>query len=838
MLIPEIKRLTVQHEFTTQGIKDKTMARRKKRSNSKKKENQSRRRKIYGLSILVLTLFIFIACLSYFFTWEVDQDKVIPFKLSMLWEGDLSVANWLGRLGALTSHALIYFGFGIPSLLILYNLFDLGKRIYRGEKMAGYGKSVLYTVLIMLFAAVTLSFMTKESIFPWGGAYGEAMQSWLTNFIGDIGLFFVLFFITVGYLIWVFNPKWESFSWGKIKSIIQFKGKMEVVDDNNGNYRPANLQNKEEQPSEAIKVKEKPEELISQEQNDSKEDDGFLKPGDDMSGEDNFDEIEVSTPDPEMEEESQNISIEINEKIEEDELRITQEDSDDSSPYDPTLELSKYTGPPLELLRDYDDRNVHIDRKELEENKNQIVETLLNYKIKITKIRATVGPTVTLYEIVPAAGIRISKIRNLEDDIALSLAALGIRIIAPLPGRGTIGIEVPNKHKQTVSLKDVIRSKKFTESKMELPIAIGKTISNEPFIADLAKMPHLLIAGATGQGKSVGINSVLTSLLYKKHPSQLKLVLIDPKKVELFPYSRLINHFLACIPDSEEPIITETSKVIYTLNSLCIEMDNRYELLKKARVRNLKEYNKKFIARQLNPEKGHQFLPYIVLVIDEFADLIMTAGKEVETPIARLAQLARAVGIHLIIATQRPSVNIITGIIKANFPARMAFKVTSKVDSRTILDTGGAEQLIGRGDLLLSDGSDMKRIQGAFVDTDELEDIINYIYEQPSYPEPHLLPEYDDPDEEKGGPLEITVDDLDEYFDDAAKLVFSTDSGSTSMLQRKFRIGYNRAGRIIDQLEHFGIVGEQKGSKARDVLVYSEDELMTLLEALHAQQSA
>jgi S-DNA-T family DNA segregation ATPase FtsK/SpoIIIE len=511
------------------------------------------------------------------------------------------------------------------------------------------------------------------------------------------------------------------------------------------------------------------------------------------------------------------------------------ENMDHTEPYDPTLDLSSFEQPVLPLLYDYTDQQVEIDREELETHKDQIIETLLHYKIEITKIRATVGPTVTLYEIIPAPGVRISKIKNLEDDIALSLSALGIRIIAPIPGKGTIGIEVPNKKKQMVSMKEVLASDKFKRAKMDLPIALGKTISNEVFVVDLAKMPHLLVAGATGQGKSVGINSILMSLLYKKHPSQVKLVLIDPKKVELFPYSQLEHHFLAFLPNQDEPIITDTAKVIYTLNSLCIEMDNRYDLLKKASVRNIREYNEKFVQRKLNPLKGHRFLPFIVLVIDEFADLIMTAGKEVEIPIGRLAQLARAVGIHLIIATQRPSVNIITGVIKANFPARIAYKVTSKIDSRTILDTGGAEQLIGRGDMLLSVGGEMVRLQGAFIDTPEVEKVIEFIAAQQGYPEPYFLPEFqgDDPENARA---DLKYTDLDDMLEDAARLIVSNKQGSTSTIQRRLRLGYNRAGRIMDQLESLGIVGAADGSKPREVLIYDEQELERYLTDLRSKR--
>ncbi|CAI8389071.1 MAG: DNA translocase SpoIIIE [Flavobacteriales bacterium UBA4585] len=492
----------------------------------------------------------------------------------------------------------------------------------------------------------------------------------------------------------------------------------------------------------------------------------------------------------------------------------------DFGEYDPTLDLSKFQLPKIELLQPYGDGKITFDKEEIEANKNRIVDTLKNYNIEIKEIKATIGPTVTLYEIVPAAGIRISKIKNLEDDIALSLAALGIRIIAPIPGKGTIGIEVPNANPQVVSMRQVIASKKFQESNMELPVAMGRTITNENFIFDLAKMPHLLMAGATGQGKSVGLNAILTSLLYKKHPSQLKFVLVDPKKVELTLYNKIERHYLAVLPDTDEAIITDTAKVINTLNSLCIEMDNRYELLKGAMVRNIKEYNAKFIARRLNPEEGHKFLPYIVLVIDEFADLIMTAGKEVEMPIARLAQLARAIGIHLIVATQRPSVNVITGIIKANFPARAAFRVTSKIDSRTILDAGGADQLIGKGDMLFSQGSNLVRLQCAFVDTPEVEEICDFIGNQQAYPTAYQLPEY--VSEEGGGIGDIDPSDRDSLFMDAARLVVQSQQGSTSMIQRKLKLGYNRAGRIVDQLEAAGILGPFEGSKARQVLVPDE----------------
>jgi S-DNA-T family DNA segregation ATPase FtsK/SpoIIIE len=496
--------------------------------------------------------------------------------------------------------------------------------------------------------------------------------------------------------------------------------------------------------------------------------------------------------------------------------------------YDPTLDLSSYKYPTLDLLEDHDSGKVKVTQEELEQNKDKILETLTNFKIKIQSIKATIGPTVTLYEIVPEAGVKISKIKNLEDDIALSLAALGIRIIAPIPGKGTIGIEVPNKNREMVSMKSVLATDKFMRSDKELPVILGKTISNEVFVADLAKMPHLLMAGATGQGKSVGLNVMLASLIYKKHPSQLKFVLVDPKKVELTLFNKLERHFLAKLPDSEEPIITDTKKVVNTLNSLCIEMDNRYDLLKDAGCRNLKEYNNKFVSRKLNPEKGHRFLPYIVLVIDELADLMMTAGKEVETPIARLAQLARAIGIHLIIATQRPSVNVITGIIKANFPARLSFRVTSKIDSRTILDAGGAEQLVGQGDMLLSQGSDLIRLQCPFIDTPEIDDVVEYIGNQRGYEMAYQLPEFSgDDDNSKVG--EVDLSDRDALFDEAARLIVMHQQGSTSLIQRKLKLGYNRAGRIIDQLEAAGVVGAFEGSKAREVLIPDEMSLEQLL---------
>jgi S-DNA-T family DNA segregation ATPase FtsK/SpoIIIE len=711
------------------------------------------------------------------------------------------------------------------------------------------------SMIIMAFFSLLLEFVFRKSDFTWGGAFGESTCFWLTNFMGQVGLFFLLLFTVGGWLIWRFNPNMDNLELSNPFQNLKFPvadlfktddldfdiigGKKavpgDIVETENDftTLRPGDRDAEDDfeisRPDTAEKKSDNP--ISSLEFNLTERVITPTSKTNSSSGHDlelDMEYLDNPPEEPKISNGIGQIPVAPESEIE----AVKMDDLDGLEPYDPTADLSKYVFPSTKLLLEYAEQKVEIDREELEANKDQIIATLLNYKIEITKIRATIGPTVTLYEIVPAPGVKISKIKNLEDDIALSLSALGIRIIAPIPGKGTIGIEVPNKNKQIVSLKEVLESEKFNSSKMALPIALGKTISNEVFVADLAKMPHLLVAGATGQGKSVGINTILMSLLYKKHPSQVKLVLIDPKKVELFPYGSLDQHFLAFLPDQDEPIITETSKVINTLNSLCIEMDNRYDLLKSARVRNIKEYNEKFMERRLNPKDGHKFLPYIILVIDEFADLIMTAGKEVELPIARLAQLARAIGIHLIIATQRPSVNIITGVIKANFPARLAFKVTSKIDSRTILDSGGADQLIGSGDMLLSIGSNNVRIQCAFVDTPEVEEVIDHISNQQGFPEPFYLPEYKSDEDGHGAPGDFKVSDLDDLFDEAARLVVSTQSGSTSMIQRKMQLGYNRAGRIMDQMEKLGIVGEAKGSKPRDVLFYSVDELDHFLQTL------
>ncbi len=816
--------------------------------------------KVLGVVLILTAIYLAIAFVSYLYTWKVDQDKVLRFSWGMLFQGDLSVQNWLGRLGAIISNMFFYWGFGLPSMIIVVMLVRLGFDLVRRRPLINFMIFARNSFVIMAFFSLILEFLFRRSEFTWGGAFGESMVFWLSNFLGQVGLFLLILFSMGAYIMWRFNPNLEHLSVAnpldhiKMPSMDFFRG----IEDSD--IKPNNKSSKKDILSDAIdNLFKRPDHDLD---TSSKSNDSIPKSNTlgnsatagqamelDLGG-----HIPAKAPTQhishELEIEDNSISDDQNNDFEEVGSAVSDNNElakvpfvpeseieavkleDELEPYDPTLDLSRYKFPNTELLLDYADQKVEVDRAELEANKDQIIATLLNYKIEITKIRATIGPTVTLYEIVPAAGVKISKIKNLEDDIALSLSALGIRIIAPIPGKGTIGIEVPNKNKQVVSLKELLQSEKFTQSKMALPIALGKTISNEVFVADLAKMPHLLVAGATGQGKSVGINAILMSILYKKHPSQVKLVLIDPKKVELFPYGSLDQHFLAFLPDQDEPIITETSKVINTLNSLCIEMDERYDLLKKARVRNLNEYNEKFTERRLNPNEGHKFLPYIVLVIDEFADLIMTAGKEVEMPIARLAQLARAIGIHLIIATQRPSVNIITGIIKANFPARLAFKVTSKIDSRTILDGGGADQLIGAGDMLLSIGSNNIRLQCAFVDTPEVESVITHISKQQGFPEPFYLPEFKGDDEGGKGKGDLRYSDLDDEFEEAARLIVSSQQGSTSSIQRKLSIGFNKAGRIMDHMEQLGIVGPAQGSKPREVLFYSVEELNLFLIAL------
>jgi S-DNA-T family DNA segregation ATPase FtsK/SpoIIIE len=817
----------------------------------KKLARDERTWKITGAFFILIALFLFISFISYFFTWKEDQDKVFRGAASILFDNDIKVANLLGRLGAYLSHFFIYKGFGIASLFICTFFFVAGVNLLFSKKVFSVWRNLRYVIAGMLVISVSLAFVFSNGLFAYGGAVGSMISNWLVSLVGNIGTAALLLIAFLAYIIWQFNPVFKlpkksrpvneeekeeqtnqeelivtaktiNDQYAEVNKGNSLKGdaKLFIVSPKETEeLYPANdfkIVEKEEQEEEAKKAFE--DTVVSKEvvadimhQHDAGGDDAIAA------------QRKIKTIAEELE-------LEIKTAPLEEAAEPKQKDYEDLPPYEPTLDLRDYKYPRLDLLETHGSEKIVQDPAELEANKNQIINTLKNYDILIQKISATVGPTVTLYEIVPAAGVRISRIKNLEDDIALSLAALGIRIIAPIPGKGTIGIEVPNVKKSVVSMKTLLGSEKFQHNNYSLPIAIGKKIDNENFIVDLASMPHLLMAGATGQGKSVGINAILVSLLYKKHPSQLKFVLIDPKKVELSLYRLIEKHFLAKLPGEEEAIITDTKKVVHTLNALCIEMDNRYDLLKEAGARNIKEYNEKFIKRKLNPLKGHQFLPFIVLVIDEFADLIMTAGKEIEMPIARLAQLARAVGIHLIIATQRPSVNIITGTIKANFPSRIAFKVSSKIDSRTILDTGGAEQLIGKGDMLISHHGEITRLQCAFVDTPEVEEVVEFIGDQRGYPQAFLLPEYVDEKDLEG--KDFDLNDRDPLFEDAARLIVQNQVGSTSLLQRRMKLGYNRAGRLMDQLEAFRIVGPNQGSKARDVLVKTEAELNEILQTL------
>jgi S-DNA-T family DNA segregation ATPase FtsK/SpoIIIE len=763
---------------------------------------------VIGSFLILFSLFLFVAFISFFFHWQQDLSIINEFTNS-----NAKGENLLGKVGAILSNLFIYKGVGIGAFIIPYLLFISGLFWMFRTKLSKVISSYNWGLLSMLWISVTFGFFeTSSNILS--GTIGYEVNEYLQLFIGKTGLGIILFFLLTAYITIRFKITPEVIL-NRIKS-----KKPEISNDNHENVIP---QTTKEETTEENEVKSEFELSLKN-----------LKPT--IQNHSNVKKTTDISP-IETDEPTLSISKKLDKTVDIDVTEITEEENvtenlskklvEDFGEFDPTLELANYKFPTLNLLKQYNE-SISVDPEELEQNKNKIVDTLKNYKIGIAQIKATVGPTITLYEIVPEAGIRISKIKNLEDDIALSLSALGIRIIAPIPGKGTIGIEVPNKKSTIVSMHSVIASKRFQESKMELPIALGKTISNETFVVDLAKMPHLLMAGATGQGKSVGLNAVLTSLLYRKHPAEVKFVLVDPKKVELTLFNKIERHYLAKLPDTDEAIITDTTKVVNTLNSLCIEMDNRYDLLKSAMVRNIKEYNTKFKARKLNPNEGHQFLPYIVLVIDEFADLIMTAGKEVETPIARLAQLARAIGIHLIVATQRPSVNVITGIIKANFPARIAFRVTSKIDSRTILDAGGADQLIGRGDLLYTAGNEIERIQCAFVDTPEVSKITDFIGSQRAYPNAHLLPEYIG--EEGGTSLDIDISDRDKLFREAAEVIVIAQQGSASLLQRKLKLGYNRAGRLIDQLEAAGIVGHFEGSKARQVLVTDLIALDQLLE--------
>ncbi len=810
---------------------------------SKKKSNQlsfnlgfkdDRTPKLIGVFLLFLSAYLFIAFFSYLFTWMDDYDDVNSKPLLELLGESFQASNLLGRLGAIISNTFFWWGVGLASFIIVYLMVRYGLSLIKQKPLKLLTPTLKKSLALIIFISVLLEFIFGESNFPWGGAFGEALSAWMTSFVGVLGMIVLIVAILAMLLVWFANPNFNELTYAQAIEetklwVSDIFYRRYIGGRNRASGSRTNIEKEFERQRGPVIEEGSEDEMVDFNLKEGKHSTGpkTLRPGDTEL------EIEESVNQSE-ENESETVKSEASTKATQASLFPEMQNPDGSpnlnEPYDPTLELSSYEYPTLSLLNDYKDQKFEVDRTELEANKDQIVETLLNYKIEIVKIRATIGPTVTLYEIIPAPGVRISRIKNLEDDIALSLSALGIRIIAPIPGRGTIGIEVPNKNKQIVALKEVLMSDKFKRAKMDLPIALGKTIANEVFVVDLAKMPHLLVAGATGQGKSVGINAVLLSILYKKHPSQVKIVLIDPKKVELFAYGKIINHFLAFMPDQEEAITTDTTKVVHTLNSLCIEMESRYNLMKKAHVRNITEYNEKFIARRLNPNNGHKFLPFIVLVIDEFADLIMTAGKEIELPIGRLAQLARAVGIHLIIATQRPSVNIITGVIKANFPARIAYKVSAKVDSRTILDASGAEQLVGQGDMLLSVGGDMIRLQCAFVGTEEMDRVIKFIADQPGYPEPYYLPEFHPEEDESGIGGMFDPSDMDEMMEDAARLVVQSQHGSTSMIQRRLKLGYNRAGRIMDQLEAIGVVGPAEGSKPREVLVYDEIELERYLD--------
>jgi S-DNA-T family DNA segregation ATPase FtsK/SpoIIIE len=775
-------------------------------------------RLICGLFLVISSIYITFALLSYVFTGRADQSVVEAFFESPLRESGKEAENWLGLFGAIISYFLVFKGFGVASLVFMPVLFVYGVKIVFGKEICPTRKLFNYAIFFAFWLSSTFGYLTliteqEENIGFLGGGIGYEFAVIFSEMIG-IGTLLLIAFALLIFLVYTLNIT----SFGSNKST-------------SDNPEPI-VETPEEESVEEIE-----DEIDENEEENEDEIDEI---------ELNVDEWEIKdakpTKVPDLEIVVENPIAEtpsLPEPIPTPILPVNSSEAEEEKtdisglpPYDPTLDLSSYKYPSIELLKDYgESKGQAVTKEELEENKNKIVETLANFQIGITSIKATIGPTVTLYEIVPDAGIKISKIANLSDDIALRLSALGVRIIAPMPGKGTIGMEVPNKNKQMVPALDVLRDPKFANANMDLPIAFGKTISNEVFVEDLAKMPHLLMAGATGMGKSVGINMLLASLLYKKHPSQLKIVMVDPKKVELSIYSKIERHFLAKLPDGEEAILTDTKKVVHTLNSLCIEMDTRYSLLKDANCRNLKEYNPKFVSRKLNPNEGHRYLPYIVVVIDELADLMMTAGKEVETPIARLAQLARAVGIHLVLATQRPSVNVITGLIKANFPARLSFRVSSKIDSKIVLDEGGADQLIGKGDMLLKLNSDVTRLQCAFIDTPEVEGIVDFIGDQRGYATAYQLPEYFDENSEVGQ-KDVDLTNRDPKFEEAARLVIAHQQGSTSLIQRKLSLGYARSGRIMDQLEAAGVVGPPNGSKVRDVLIRDENSLNEILSSL------
>ncbi len=832
----------------------------------------TRTRKVFGAFMLLLALYLFVAFTSFVFTWKQDQAHVANKDfIEVIGNKDFDARNRLGRFGAYIAHQFMHNWFGIAAYFFVFLSFMAGIRTLFGVRVSSAGRTIAHVLFGLIWIPVTLAFFFREKWLFLGGYFGHYLREWLEGILGTIGTGAILFFSLLAFIIIIFDPNlghWQD----RIATLFN-----RFLASTKGDNYPSDQDEDEDMalsPSEGSEGEgdngSGPEPAYQGPDHESNEE-GTIPMETSISPTTEGDPEELSETPPETEEmpnkgtnkeeegpentdpesapdetdEPTELSLDRENSEDEEKtgneegfsVSVAQAETEESTPdekgsegfgeYDPTLDLSEYRPPHLELLDDHGSNEIHVDREEQEANKNKIVRTLENYNIPISKIHATVGPTLTLYEIVPGAGVRISKIRNLEDDIALSLAALGIRIIAPIPGRGTIGIEVPNAKPQTVSMRSILASDKFQRSEMELPMALGKTINNEAYLTDLTQMPHLLMAGATGQGKSVGLNAILASLLYKKHPAQVKFVLVDPKRVELTLFKKIERHFLAKLPDAEEAIVTSNDRVISTLNSLTKEMDERYKLLQEAEVKSIKEYNKKFIERRLNPEKGHRFLPYMVLVVDEFADLIMTAGKEIETPIARLAQLARAIGIHLIIATQRPSVNVITGMIKANFPARVAFRVTQKTDSRTILDASGAEQLIGKGDMLLSTGSELQRLQCAFIDTHEIERITEFIGEQRGYPEAFQLPE---PEQESSGDTGNSgQEERDPMFEDAARLLVQHQQGSTSLIQRKLRLGYNRAGRIVDQLESAGVIGPFEGSKARRVLIPDEYTLEQFL---------
>jgi S-DNA-T family DNA segregation ATPase FtsK/SpoIIIE len=786
--------------------------------------------RIVGFLFILSSLYLALSFISFFINWfESNPDMLVnkAFQITQYFsDHGRMVQSWTGKTGSELSHFLVLNGFGLGAFFISILLFELGVRMMVKFKLLRKWRLFEGVVISLLWLPLLMAL-----IFPnhpdniLGGLMGHQIHLWLSQYFGKAGEIFLLIFVLAVFILIDYQ---FSFSRKKKKERKKKEEAEATENDDLTKNTPSDKYNTIE-----FSVDDEHRDFGVKES----EDDGFtleLDPEAEKKLKEKQTEKVIEVPvKPKEDKEDSELELTVETTTKEKEVKPAIKPGDHigiDSDFDPRLDLPDYKFPHLDLLEQYDAGDVVVDREELEANKLRIVDTLKNYNISIVKIKATIGPTVTLYEIVPAPGVRISKIKNLEDDIALSLSAMGIRIIAPIPGKGTVGIEVPNKNPTTVSMRSILGSEKFQNSKFDLPLALGKTVSNTSFVVDLAKMPHILMAGATGQGKSVGLNAIIASLLYSKHPAELKFVLVDPKKVELTLYSRIERHFLAKLPDSEESIITDTRKVVRTLNSLGIEMDNRYELLKDAQVRNIKEYNAKFIKRKLNPLHGHRYLPYIVLVVDEFADLIMTAGKEVESPITRLAQLARAVGIHLIIATQRPSVNIITGTIKANFPARIAFRVISKIDSRTILDAGGADQLVGRGDMLLSTGSDLTRLQCAFIDTPEVELVTDYIGSQRGYADALHLPEF--ADEESEAKADFDVSDRDPLFEDAAMIIVQTQQGSTSLLQRKLKLGYNRAGRIIDQLEAAGIVGPFEGSKAREVRVANEMALEQFLKDL------